>query len=237
MSVRLPMFPLGTVLVPHGILPLHVFEPRYRVLMFDCMRGEPEFGVVLIERGSEVGGDDQRFGVATVARIAQASELADGRWVVLALGTRRVDVREWLPDDPYPLALVDERAEHPWPTSGLDPATGSDPASGQDPASDPDPGSDQDAADRLAETFDGAERAVRRILALAAELGDEVAPANVELSEDRAVAAWQLLAVAPIGSLDKQRLLGIDDHAERLRALQELAEEQAVLLAYRLKQE
>ncbi|MDQ1357648.1 MAG: hypothetical protein QOG44_2021, partial [Acidimicrobiaceae bacterium] len=59
----------------------------------------------------------------------------------------------------------------------------------------------------------------------------------VELSEDRAVAAWQLLAVAPIGSLDKQRLLGIDDHAERLRALQELAEEQAVLLAYRLKQE
>lgn len=225
MSVRLPMFPLGTVLVPHGILPLHVFEPRYRVLMFDCMRGEPEFGVVLIERGSEVGGDDQRFGVATVARIAQASELADGRWVVLALGTRRVDVREWLPDDPYPLALVDERAEHPWPKSG------------SDPASDPDPASDQDAADRLAETFDGAERAVRRILALAAELGDEVAPANVELSEDRAVAAWQLLAVAPIGSLDKQRLLGIDDHAERLRALQELAEEQAVLLAYRLKQE
>ncbi|MDQ1399111.1 MAG: ATP-dependent Lon protease [Acidimicrobiaceae bacterium] len=225
MSVRLPMFPLGTVLVPHGILPLHVFEPRYRVLMFDCMRGEPEFGVVLIERGSEVGGDDQRFGVATVARIAQASELADGRWVVLALGTRRVDVREWLPDDPYPLALVDERAEHPWPTSG------------SDPASDPDPASDQDAADRLAETFDGAERAVRRILALAAELGDEVAPASVELSEGRAVAAWQLLAVAPIGSLDKQRLLGIDDHAERLRALQELAEEQAVLLAYRLKQE
>src|SRR5580658_2819799 len=72
MSTRLAMFPLGTVLVPHGVLPLHVFEPRYRVLMFDCLRGTREFGVVLIERGSEVGGDDQRFAVATVARIEAA---------------------------------------------------------------------------------------------------------------------------------------------------------------------
>jgi len=51
MSTRLAMFPLGTVLVPHGVLPLHVFEPRYRVLMFDCLRGTREFGVVLIEPG------------------------------------------------------------------------------------------------------------------------------------------------------------------------------------------
>src|SRR5687767_6923459 len=58
-SVRLPMFPLGTVLFPHMVLPLHVFEPRYRVLTRRCLDGEPMFGVVLIVRGSEVGGDDE----------------------------------------------------------------------------------------------------------------------------------------------------------------------------------
>ena len=59
------MFPLGTVLFPTLILPLHVFEPRYRALVENCLAApQPEFGVVLIERGSEVGGDDVRFGEA-----------------------------------------------------------------------------------------------------------------------------------------------------------------------------
>ena len=56
----LPMFPLGCVLFPHAHLPLHVFEPRYRTLTRDCLRTDREFGVVLIERGSEVGGGDSR---------------------------------------------------------------------------------------------------------------------------------------------------------------------------------
>ncbi|HEX5095168.1 MAG TPA: LON peptidase substrate-binding domain-containing protein, partial [Acidimicrobiia bacterium] len=57
------MFPLGTVLFPHALLPLQVFEPRYRVMMRNLLDGEREFGVVLIERGSEVGGGDVRFDV------------------------------------------------------------------------------------------------------------------------------------------------------------------------------
>src|ERR1700680_541599 len=99
MSRRLPMFPLGSVLFPAAMLPLHIFEPRYRVLMFDCTRegAEPEFGVVLIERGTEVGGADQRFGIGTVARIVEAGELPDGRWLVNAIGTVRVTVDRWLP--------------------------------------------------------------------------------------------------------------------------------------------
>src|SRR5439155_458702 len=63
----LPMFPLGTVLFPFVVLPLHVFEPRYRALTRDCLAGSGEFGVVLIERGLEVGGGDERFPVGTVA--------------------------------------------------------------------------------------------------------------------------------------------------------------------------
>lgn len=106
MTVPLGMFPLSTVLFPQAGLPLHVFEDRYRELMAHCMNGDGEFGVVLISRGSEVGGSDQRVGVGTVARIANVAELGDGRLLVVATGVRRVRVDRWLPDDPYPVALV-----------------------------------------------------------------------------------------------------------------------------------
>ena len=75
----MPMFPLGTVLFPYAVLPLHVFEPRYRVMTRRCLDGDREFGVVLIERGSEVGGGDVRFGVGTIARIVQVAETARRR--------------------------------------------------------------------------------------------------------------------------------------------------------------
>src|ERR1700704_3085588 len=109
----LPMFPLGSVLFPSLVLPLNVFEPRYRALVHDCLAGDPEFGVVLIERGSEVGGGDVRSRVGTVARIVQVGELPDGRFTLLTVGTRRVVVARWLPDDPFPLAEVRD-----WPDDG-----------------------------------------------------------------------------------------------------------------------
>ena len=62
MTHLLPLFPLGTVLFPGGLLPLHIFEPRYRALMHDLM-SEPEpwsFGVVAIREGHEVGADSLR---------------------------------------------------------------------------------------------------------------------------------------------------------------------------------
>jgi hypothetical protein len=109
------MFPLGGVLFPSVVLPLHVFEPRYRALVDDCMAGSSEFGVVLITRGSEVGGDDVRTDVGTVARIIEAVKMEDGRWVLNTVGTRRVRVDRWLPDDPYPRAEVRD-----WPDDDPD---------------------------------------------------------------------------------------------------------------------
>ena len=109
----MPMFPLGSVLVPSAGLPLHVFEPRYRALVRACLATDREFGVVLIERGSEVGGDDVRSSVGTVASIVEAVELPDGRWAVAAVGVRRLRVRRWLPDDPYPLAIVEDWPDPP----------------------------------------------------------------------------------------------------------------------------
>lgn len=120
----LPMFPLGTPLLPHAPLPLHVFEQRYRALVRDCLAGDRRFGVALIERGSEVGGGDTRFDVACVARIARADELPDGRWMLVAEGVEKVDVVEWLVDAPYPKAKVIPVVEPPW-TDACDGAFGS----------------------------------------------------------------------------------------------------------------
>ncbi|HKA85142.1 MAG TPA: LON peptidase substrate-binding domain-containing protein, partial [Acidimicrobiales bacterium] len=107
-----PMFPLGTVLVPGMVLPLHVFEPRYRRMVNDSRtHHDSTFGVVLIERGSEVGGGDVRTDVGTLARILRAEELPDGRWILGALGIHRIRVDRWLPDDPYPRAEIHEWAE------------------------------------------------------------------------------------------------------------------------------
>src|SRR6476659_3342898 len=114
MTVRtVAMFPLGTVLFPHALLPLHVFEPRYRMMLRDVLAGDQEFGVVLIERGSEVGGGDVRFDVGTRAHIVQASELPDGRFALAVVGVQRVRVERWLPDDPYPRADIVALVEPP----------------------------------------------------------------------------------------------------------------------------
>lgn len=117
MTRPLPIFPLGTVALPWTGVPLHVFEERYRRLMDDLTDGTvnpPEFGIVLIERGSEVGGGDQRSRVGTVVKSVAQKRLPDGRWFVLAAGTRRFRVHEWLPDAPYPCAHVEDLPEETW---------------------------------------------------------------------------------------------------------------------------
>lgn len=101
------MFPLGTVLFPTLVLPLHLFEPRYRTMIGDVLAGDGTFGVVLIERGSEVGGEDVRSGIGTMATVHEAKELPDGRWAVVSVGAERIRVVEWLLDDPYPRARIE----------------------------------------------------------------------------------------------------------------------------------
>ena len=111
---RMPMFPLGSALVPGMRLPLRVFEPRYRQMAREVLEGPGEFGVVLIERGFEVGGGDTRFGVGTIARVLRAAQSPDGQYALDTVGTDRLRVLEWLPDDPYPTARV-ERLVDPAP--------------------------------------------------------------------------------------------------------------------------
>jgi Lon protease-like protein len=91
---RLPLFPLGTVLVPGATLPLQLFEPRYIELLDDLVNAldVPEYGVVAIRQGHEVGTDAVRdlHEVGCVARVLQAAPIGDGRYLVLSAGVRRI---------------------------------------------------------------------------------------------------------------------------------------------------
>ena len=100
------MLPLGTVLFPSGVLPLQLFEDRYRRMIVDVLAADRELGIVLILRGSEVGGGDLRYDVGTRSRVLEAREAPDGRWSVVVIGLQRVRVERWMPDDPYPVADV-----------------------------------------------------------------------------------------------------------------------------------
>ena len=110
----MPMFPLGAVLFPHMPLRLRVFEERFLIMMSAVIKEHAgEFGVVLIERGHEVGGGEVRFTTGTTAEIVDLG--AHSGYVALeARGTRRFDVVEWQGDKPYPQAEVVERPELVW---------------------------------------------------------------------------------------------------------------------------
>jgi Lon protease-like protein len=125
MAQRLPLFPLGTVLVPGLVLPLHIFEPRYRQLVADLEdlpEDEREFGVVAIREGGEVGTGSLRalYDVGCAAQLQQVSTGDDGRSQILSTGVRRfrlldLDVDA---DTPYLTGLVDWLEEE---TGDLDP--------------------------------------------------------------------------------------------------------------------
>lgn len=111
------MFPLGSVLFPHMPVLLRVFEDRYLVMLSTILQDDPsEFGVALIERGQEVGGGEKRFPLATVAQITQL-DATEGFVVLVAEGGRRVEVDEWLVDNPYPRASVRVVPELEWDDS------------------------------------------------------------------------------------------------------------------------
>jgi hypothetical protein len=103
----MPMFPLGSVLMPAMPMPLRIFEPRYLKLLGDLLGSEnPQFGVVLIERGLEVGGGEKRMTLGTIASVTNIGTTEEF-YGLESVGTQRFKVTTWLPDDPYPLAVIE----------------------------------------------------------------------------------------------------------------------------------
>lgn len=190
----LAMFPLGSVLFPAMPLPLRVFEDRYLQLLARVLQDSPpQFGVVLIERGQEVGGGDVRFDIGTVARIADL-DVRDTQVGVVALGGERFVVERWDEDDPYPVADVRMLPALTW-----------------------------DAADEsLPGLLAGTEHTVRSGMAAASEYVELAWSPSLELAESPVDAAWQLAAIAPLGPLDQLELLRAETVEQLLRRTAEL---------------
>ena len=170
------MFPLGSALFPGMPLALRVFEERYLKMMGHVLDEQiPHFGVVLIERGFEVGGGDHRFDVGTVAEILQV-EAPDGPLAVVARGSRRFQVTQWVSEEPFPRAEVEFLPDLEW----------------------------DDDLDAELSAF---EEMVRSILEELTVEGHNAWPATIELADDPMLKLWQLVGIAPIGTLDHQDLL------------------------------
>src|SRR5690606_41265145 len=107
----LPLFPLNTVLFPGMTLPLHIFEPRYRVMIKRCLKLNRPFGVVLIRVGNEVGGSAVPHDIGTSAYITHAQPLDNVRINIQTLGYKRFRLVTIEQDKPSPVAL---RAGYPF---------------------------------------------------------------------------------------------------------------------------
>ncbi len=199
----MPMFPLGNPLLPGSLLPLHVFEERYRQMVRDILADDvdpPEFGVVMIERGAEVGGGDLRSMVGTIAQVADIEVTTDGRYALVAVGTARCRVLAWLPDDPYPVADVER-----WDD-------------------DPSAAGASDVAER--------HRRIREINALASSLGDAV-PDDDQIADDPWLGCFHLAALAPLAASDRQRVLAAPSLSARLDLLDEALDDAMAVLEFR----
>jgi Lon protease-like protein len=113
MSRSLPLFPLSTVLYPGLMLPLHIFEDRYRVMVEDLLdeRGDlaAEFGVIAVRHGRETGpiDVDAIYDVGCVARVRRVSEVAGGRYDIVTTGTQRFRVLDIGAPEPYLSAEIE----------------------------------------------------------------------------------------------------------------------------------
>lgn len=204
MPVRLPLFPLGTVLVPGLLLPLHVFEQRYRVMVRDLLalpEDERTFGVVAIRSGREVGADGVTalHEIGCTAQLRRAEEHPDGRFDLVSTGGERFRLRDLEHDRPYLTGVVDLLGDDVGPADEaavLAPAVG------------------QAYTDHL-----------RALAAAGGESAEQPA-----LPEDPRVLSHLLTAALRLDLEDRQALLAAPDAVARLRAELALLRREARLM-------
>jgi Lon protease-like protein len=112
MSRRLRLFPLNAVLFPGAVLNLHIFEPRYKQLIAECLESGEGFGVTLIAQGAEAGDPDVLpHNIGSIAEIVDVQPLPFGRYFISTVGRNRFRIRNVISREPYLLAEVDELEE------------------------------------------------------------------------------------------------------------------------------
>ena len=105
-AIELPLFPLNLVLFPGTVSPLHIFEMRYRQMIVDCQRDEKPFGIVLARPESEHL-NERPYSVGTMVEIRNLDRLEDGRYTLMAVGTKRFRIVSERRDKPYLSGLVE----------------------------------------------------------------------------------------------------------------------------------
>lgn len=204
----MPMFPLESALLPGEELPLRIFEPRYSALVRDCLdTDDPVFGVVLIERGREVGGGDDRSDIGVLARIAAFEDHGDGRYLLRCPLSERIRVVDWLPDDPYPRAVA-----APWPDEPGDVAEADL----------------RDVEDRIVALFE------RIAAARGGRLPEREVLLGSDRAGDRGKRLYDLATRLPMGAADRYTLLAAPSPAQRLVALREAVETITAMVEFQL---
>ena len=104
LATNLPLFPLNVVLFPGNILPLHIFEERYRTMIHKCLQEDSEFGIILAKGGRVIG---DSYSIGTAVKIIDSDIMEDGRMNIMTVGQYRFEVQEITCQTPYLEALVD----------------------------------------------------------------------------------------------------------------------------------
>jgi hypothetical protein len=199
-ATRLPLFPLNSVLVPGLVLPLHVFEPRYRVLVQALLElpeeAERRFGVVAIRSGREVGADGARalHAVGCTAELREVTPYADGRFDLVTVGEER-----------FRLVGLDDGAGTPYHTGFVEFMAERD---GQ--------------GDVAALT--------RRVIERFAEYRERLGVDVTELPEQPQVVSYLVAAAVVLDLPERQALLEQPTTADRLRAEIELLRREVALV-------
>ena len=207
-----PMFPLQSAQLPGDVLPLRIFEPRYATMIADCLAGdEPVFGVVQISRGWEVGGGDVRSEVGALAHIVESEQTGDGQYHLIAIIGERIRVTQWLPDDPYPHALVE-----PWP---------------DEPGREVGPEQIGVVVDRILALYE------RVAQARGLQLQPGTLAVDPDTAADPARHLYALAAKVPIGQADRSDILAAPTLAARVDALTDAVETVMAMVEFQLSEE
>jgi Lon protease-like protein len=210
---RLAMFPLQSAALPGEELPLQIFEPRYAQMVRDCLQdNNPRFGTVLISQGREVGGGEVRCDVGTVAKIVECVDVAgSGRFVLRCQTAERIKVCEWLPDDPYPRAAVQE-----WPDEPGTPVSA---------------GQLEELEDRMMALFER----IAKARDFPVPDRQEALGSSLDFS-DAGERLYALASRIPIGPADRYSVLSAPTAYERLTALGEAVDSVAAIIEFQLSQ-
>jgi Lon protease-like protein len=203
MAELLPLFPLTTVLFPEMLLPLHIFEPRYRLLVRRCMDEDKPFGVVLIRSGEEVGATPEPHAIGTEAKIMAFSPLSDGRSYIVVRGGRRFTVEEAIPDtEPYLVGRV----------RYLDEEDG------------------EGASARAAIAVEAYGQYIVAVMAVTEDARGDRAIVDELATVPPREAAYRIAASLAVDASERQRLLELPTDAARLEAEKNLLERETTLL-------